>query len=298
MSTISAGTASGTALVQTGDTTGQLVLQTNGSTTAVTIATNQVVTLAQPLPVGSGGTGATSLSGITVGTATSATTATNLAGGSNGTIPYQSAAGTTQMLAVGTSGQVLKSNGASAPSWITPSSGALVFISSATASSSATIDFTGISSTYDVYVVEFVSIVGASSTGFKALTSSNNGSSYDTSNYAFSSIGCGSSIFTAQVDSSGGGATYISIWNNNSNSISSTTSDSGLSGFAYIMNPASSANTQILWNATWCSGANAVSFGTGTGVKTSTSPVNAIRFLMNSGNIASGTIRLYGIANS
>jgi len=198
----------------------------------------------------------------------------------------------------GTSGQVLRSNGASAPSWVTPSTGALVFISSATASSSATIDFTGISSTYDVYVVEFVSIVGASSTGFKALTSSNNGSSYDTSNYAFSSIGCGSSIFTAQVDSSGGGATYISIWNNNSNSISSTTSDSGLSGFAYIMNPASSANTQILWNATWCSGANAVSFGTGTGVKTSTSPVNAIRFLMNSGNIASGTIRLYGIANS
>jgi len=55
--------------------------------------------------------------------ATSATTATNLAGGSNGTIPYQSAAGTTQMLAVGTSGQVLKSNGAAAPSWITPAGG-------------------------------------------------------------------------------------------------------------------------------------------------------------------------------
>jgi hypothetical protein len=57
MSTISAGTATGTALVSTGDTTGQLVLQTNGTTTAVTIGTNQVVTLAQPLPAGSGGTG-------------------------------------------------------------------------------------------------------------------------------------------------------------------------------------------------------------------------------------------------
>lgn len=50
------------------------------------------------------------------------TTATNIAGGSNGTIPYQSAAGTTQMLAVGTSGQLLKSNGAAAPSWVTFSS--------------------------------------------------------------------------------------------------------------------------------------------------------------------------------
>ena len=54
----------------------------------------------------------------TAGTATTATTATNLAGGSNGTIPYQSASGTTQMLAAGTSGQLLQSNGAAAPTWV------------------------------------------------------------------------------------------------------------------------------------------------------------------------------------
>jgi hypothetical protein len=53
----------------------------------------------------------------TSGNATTATTATNLAGGSAGTIPYQSAAGTTAMLAIGSSGQVLQSNGAAAPSW-------------------------------------------------------------------------------------------------------------------------------------------------------------------------------------
>lgn len=51
------------------------------------------------------------------------TTATNIAGGSNGTIPYQSAAGTTQMLAVGSVGQVLTSNGAAAPTWTSPTSG-------------------------------------------------------------------------------------------------------------------------------------------------------------------------------
>jgi hypothetical protein len=53
----------------------------------------------------------------TSGNATTATTATNLASGSAGTIPYQSAAGTTAMLAAGSSGQVLQSNGAAAPSW-------------------------------------------------------------------------------------------------------------------------------------------------------------------------------------
>jgi hypothetical protein len=46
MSTISAGTTSGTALISSGDTTGQLVFQTNGTTTALTIGTDQIVTVA------------------------------------------------------------------------------------------------------------------------------------------------------------------------------------------------------------------------------------------------------------
>jgi hypothetical protein len=62
-SVISAGTTSGTAIAIAGDTSGALVLQTNGTTTAVTISTAQVVTLAQPLPVASGGTGVTTSTG-------------------------------------------------------------------------------------------------------------------------------------------------------------------------------------------------------------------------------------------
>jgi hypothetical protein len=115
MSTISAGTSSGTALVTSGDTTGQLVLQTNGTTTAVTIGTNQVVTLAQPLPVASGGTGATSLAAagilttgaaVTVaqgGTGSTSLTANNVLLG-NGTSAVQA-------VAPGTNGNVLTSNG-------------------------------------------------------------------------------------------------------------------------------------------------------------------------------------------
>ena len=134
MSTIAAGTTSGTALVSTGNTTGELVLQTNGTTTAVTIGTNQVVTLAQPLPVASGGTGGS---------------ATPTAGG----IVYGT--GTVQAVsAAGSSGQLLQSNGASAPTWVTPSTGALVFLSTVTASSSATVDVeTTFSSTYRAYLI-------------------------------------------------------------------------------------------------------------------------------------------------
>lgn len=46
----------------------------------------------------------------------------NLAGGSAGTLPYQSAANTTAMLGAGTSGQLLSSSGTAAPSWLAQSS--------------------------------------------------------------------------------------------------------------------------------------------------------------------------------
>ena len=46
MSSISAGTTSGSALVSSGDTTGVMVLQTNGTTTALTLGTDQSATFA------------------------------------------------------------------------------------------------------------------------------------------------------------------------------------------------------------------------------------------------------------
>ena len=92
-------------IVIAGDTSGSVTLQAP-ATAGTTILT---------LPATSG-TVITSASGT-------AATATNLAGGSNGTIPYQSASGTTQMLAVGTAGQLLQTNGAGAPTWATVSAG-------------------------------------------------------------------------------------------------------------------------------------------------------------------------------
>lgn len=86
---------------------------TPGVTDTGDLSVAGTTTLTTPLPVTSGGTGASSLSGIAVG---------NLAGGSAGTIPYQSTVGTTAMLATGTSGQALVSAGPSAaPVWGTPS---------------------------------------------------------------------------------------------------------------------------------------------------------------------------------
>lgn len=76
-------------------------------------------------------------------TATLATTATNLAGGSAGTIPYQSAAGTTVQLAAGTSGYVLQSNGAAAPSWVVKTSGTVTSVTGGTYLTGGTITTSG-----------------------------------------------------------------------------------------------------------------------------------------------------------
>ena len=99
--------------------------------TSVTLKANAIdiagtasgtVTLQAPSAAGTTTLTLPSTSGTILTSASTATTTTNLAGGSNGTIPYQSASGTTQMLAVGTTGQVLQTNGAGAPTWVTPSS--------------------------------------------------------------------------------------------------------------------------------------------------------------------------------
>jgi hypothetical protein len=56
---------------------------------------------------------------VNVAISSTSNTANNLAAGSAGTIPYQTGAGATAMLATGTAGQVLTSNGTNAPTWST-----------------------------------------------------------------------------------------------------------------------------------------------------------------------------------
>jgi hypothetical protein len=76
-------------------------------------------------------------------TATTATTATNLAGGSAGTIPYQSAAGTTVQLTAGTSGYILQSNGAAAPSWVVKPTGTVTSVTGGSYLTGGTITTSG-----------------------------------------------------------------------------------------------------------------------------------------------------------
>jgi len=106
-----AGTFSGNATSATnvsGGAAGSLVYQSGANATALL----PIGTAGQVLIVNPGATAPTWTSQINI-------TAGNITGGVQGELLYQSAAGTTSKLAVGTSGQILRTNGANAnPSWV------------------------------------------------------------------------------------------------------------------------------------------------------------------------------------
>ena len=118
-------TTATTATNLAGGAAGSVPYQTgSGATTFLGLGTSTyIMTAGASAPVW------TNPSSITVGNATSAssaTAATNLSGGGAGQLPYQSALNTTSFLAAGVPGQILQSNGSSAPSWVTPTAYATV----------------------------------------------------------------------------------------------------------------------------------------------------------------------------
>ena len=85
----------------------------------------------------------------------------------------------------GTSGQVLTSAGSGAPTWATPSAGAMTLLSTITASSSATVDVeTGFGATYDSYMILGTGLVAASTSAGGLSFRLKLGGTYQTAGYA------------------------------------------------------------------------------------------------------------------
>ena len=182
--------------------------------------------------------------------------------------------------------------------------GSMTLIKEQTASSSASISFVDgssdvvLDSTYPIYMFEFVNIHPASSSMFAFQASTNSGSSYG--------VTATTTFFRGQQTEAGASA---SVAYDTSMDLAQSTSfirlgrplltdnDASLSGRLQIFNP--SSNTFVkhyMYNdsvmGSFCQNAF------GAGYFNTTSAIDAFQFKIESGNIDSGTIKLYGIKDS
>jgi predicted ribosome-associated RNA-binding protein Tma20 len=167
-------------------------------------------------------------------------------------------------------------------------------ISTATASSSATIDFTDLSSTYVAYMVVLSAVLPATdNVNLLIRASTDNGSSFAITSYGWVEYGFrsgGSGAFSS------GNTSDIAIPINaaGTRGLSNAAGEYG-SFVVTILNAGTSNRLQIINDGHYISDT-----GEHVGVSTrgeyfGATSVDAIRFLMSSGNIASGTFTLYGI---
>lgn len=174
--------------------------------------------------------------------------------------------------------------------------GPVVVLNSQTASSSSQISFgsSHITSTYNHYRVE-VKMAKPATDGvqFEMQFSTNNGSTWVTAAYAWVAEGRWAS--SNQVDSDSSDSLI---------QITPTTWDNGTYSHGFwtvdIYSPASSSlPTCAKWHGGFTeNGSGGEMVARGSGKLKSTSAMNAIRFKMSSGNIASGTFTLYGLKDS
>lgn len=166
----------------------------------------------------------------------------------------------------------------------------MVLLSSQTASNSASISFTSlITSSYQTYFVTFRSILPASgSPQLYMLASTNNGSSYLNSGYQW--------CFNFTLPSGEGRVASAADSQWVIDDLIGSTANSSFNGDLWLFNfnqaslfPTYMGNFQI-----WDGSSVFVTIRTGGGFGAS-NQINAVQFKMSSGNIASGTISLYGV---
>jgi hypothetical protein len=170
-------------------------------------------------------------------------------------------------------------------------------ISTATASSSTTIDFTGLSSTYKSYCVVFYDVLPATnSTTFRVRVGTGGTPTYDTGNnygwsYAFRQGN------TTTGGSTGGNGVFTDNAVSLGNNTLSNNANRPVSGRLWLYNPSQSTTYHYL-DCTFNYQNDSSALITGVdemGVYKSTTAITALRFFMASGNIASGIFELYGI---
>jgi hypothetical protein len=192
------------------------------------------------------------------------------------------------------------SGGAALPTFralVAADGGTHVLLATATASASASLTFTALSSTYDEYLAVLVNVVPATNSAKLLMRMSiDGGSTYKSgaTDYQFANLTFGADAVAQNGASTG--ATSINLAFNGDNSAANGGFNGEVRIFGVNNTNARKFVTELI---SFNNSAVGCTFTTGGGMTLlaalQTSAVNAIQFIMDSGNITSGSIYLYGI---
>ena len=180
------------------------------------------------------------------------------------------------------------------------SGGGLNLISTQTASGSSTISFTsGIDSTYKEYIFKYYNVHPSTGASLYMNLSADGGSNYNVTKT--------SSAFRAfhQEDDGGASLTYLTGYDlaqgtgsqRISGAINASNADESCSGTLHLFDPSNTTFVKHFLSVTNAYGESVYShqlFIGGYG--NTTSAINAVQFSFNTGNIDSGTFKLYGVS--
>ena len=173
------------------------------------------------------------------------------------------------------------------------------FIASQDASGDASITFTGLAQAlYDSYLVVLGGVIPATdNVHFWMRTSTDDGSSYDSgaSDYQYRVVADIFATTAANANSTGAAAIQLT----GLHELGSAAGEYGFHAEIRIIMPHLATHTHVRWGGSYMDSDGRFNCITGaSGVREAAADVDAIQFLMESGNIESGTFTLYGLRNS
>lgn len=182
--------------------------------------------------------------------------------------------------------------------WAAPVSGAQL-LDEETASNSASIGLTGISSSYKSHFIYVTNLVPATDdTNLYMRISTDGGSNYKSgvADYAWTSKG----VTPAGTDVFSDDASDAQIVMNYTGSTSGRLGNAAGEHASFLVWLPGSAlaglKQHLKWEGTlWCSAGSGLTATRGTGGYLTAGAINAVQFLMSSGNISSGTFQLWGV---
>lgn len=203
------------------------------------------------------------------------------------------AKGGTGLTAVGTSGNVLTSNGSAWASTAPAGGGAWTLIATQVLdNSSTTVDFTGLDETYDTIAMVVVNL--NCSGGLWLRVGDSGGIDSGGSDYMYHSQDLKSNSSSYQAIANGGQSYMILSDSSGANS----SNGSGLSGIWYLSGIQTSNSYPLVHgHYTWTFTPHAQG-GSTVGMRVAQIDVDRVQFLCGSGNMVAGRITLYGISHT